>query len=182
MNNRLLCKTAFLLLLLITTSCIFRPYQQVDYYDIVTKPAEEASTQPNVDFPLVTVQGPFRTKMVFRITKHKIMFDEFNRWSQTPDSLLKRYMEQSFPKNPKNEKKPFKVTVKILNIEGDRFNKKTVFSAEYTIKTPNGIIKEYSFSKDQKSENLTPEVLADNTAAAFSELATSIRKNILNLK
>jgi hypothetical protein len=116
--------------------------------------------------------------MVFRIARHKVIFDEFNRWSQTPDSLLRRFLEQCFPKNPENSKKPYKVTVDILNIEGDRFNKRTVFTADYTIKAPDGTVREYSFSKEQKAENLTPEVFADNIASAFSELSESIRKNI----
>jgi len=178
MKKRLFCTLSFLILLLTTTSCIFRPYQQVNYYDIASLSPDGNPQAPNVEFPLVTVQGPFRTKMVFRIAKHKVIFDEFNRWSQAPDSLLRRFLEQCFPKNPENSKKPYKVTVDILNIEGDRFNKRTVFTADYTIKAPDGTVREYSFSKEQKAENLTPEVFADNIASAFSELSESIRKNI----
>jgi len=70
------------------------PYQPVAYYDI----RPEAPEQKPGSAPLaLTLQvrrfdmlGPYRTRMVYRKSEHRLVQDEYNRWIQPPEQLIER--------------------------------------------------------------------------------------------
>jgi len=179
-SHYLIINISFFIIFL-QASCIFRAYKEINYFDITASNMKLAEYSPYIDITTVATQGPFRTKMVIRTGKHKVIFDEYNRWAQTPDAMLKRYLKQRFLQHP-SDGSPYKISIKILNFEADRFNHCTIFTVQYSIKPPSGKASEFSFSKATKSTDITAEVFSENMSNAFQELAEDIKKKVSESK
>jgi uncharacterized lipoprotein YmbA len=165
----------------ISTSCIFRPYSAVQYYDI-TLPTAENDNLPEIKIPIVLTKGPYRTKMVYRNNKRELYFDDKHRWSQTPENLLKKYLELTFLKNDMSENKPYKLNIEILLFEINQDNKETIFAAKYTIITPSGIEKNYSIKLKKDMPAINASVFAENISEIFKDFSNTIKENIKQIK
>lgn len=66
-------------------------YTPVNYYDI-GRPQRHKTPPVAIKMGTVKCEGPENSRMAFRTSPTCVKFDEFNRWSQTPDRLVKRYL------------------------------------------------------------------------------------------
>ena len=170
-----------LVLITITTSCIFRPPYTVKYYDI-DLPKSNNNNTIDVTFPIVTTKGPYRTKMVCRKNKRDLYFDDINRWSQPPENLLKKYLELSFLKNTMSNTKPYKVYIEILLCELNQDTKEVIFAAKYKIKSPTGKEEQYAIRVQKKKQEINADVFADSMSEIFKEFAEKIKLQIKKMK
>ena len=166
-----------LTLVTITTSCIFRPPSTIKYYDI-NLPKPDNGNTIDVTFPIITTKGPYRTKMVWRKNKRDLYFDDMNRWTQSPDNLLKKYLELSFLKNTMSKSKPYKVYIEILLCEFNQDTKEVIFVAKYKIKSPNGKEQQYAIRLQRKNKEINADVFADSMSEIFKEFADKIKLQI----
>lgn len=115
--------TAMALLLSLTMGCSLLPegsQPPIHFFDIGFP---EANPPLGVE---VTVKrfrknGPFGEQMVFRDSSNTLRIDEFNRWSDSPDELLLRYLTLAFGEetDPAIKAAPLVLTGTLLRFDAD---------------------------------------------------------------
>jgi len=121
-------KNKFLLLLPILTILVgcgilsSEPYIKTFYFDIGTPNSQIKTNKYVIDDISFSTSTMYLEKIVFRVGENTILFDDFNRWSMPPNSLLKRYFiialqnrNTSLNKNIKH----YNLQGEILQIEAD---------------------------------------------------------------
>ena len=114
-------------LLLAATGCgIFsffdtEPYRPVSYFDIGS-PKNLSPTGLKVQIMPFVAEGPYDTPMVFKTGAYCVQFDQYNRWSQFPNNMLRRYFEL-YLNDPSTEADfsavpKYSLSATIVNFEG----------------------------------------------------------------
>lgn len=68
------------------------PYHPVSYFDIGA-PKNLSPTGLKVQIQPFVSEGPYDPPMVFKSGPYSVQFDQYNRWSQFPNNMLRRYFE-----------------------------------------------------------------------------------------
>lgn len=87
------------LLTLINGGCgVFRePYMPTDYFDL-----PQAKARGIVEIIVDTINNATAAKqrMLYRTDQGRVLVDEYNRWIQSPDQMLFRYLSAATPHTP----------------------------------------------------------------------------------
>ena len=169
----------------VMTSCVLSPttFRVVKYHDL-GNPDMINTKGPYVDFSRLTLNGPYKTKMVFRAKNNQLVINEYHKWAQTPDALLGRYLSLAFRGQPESDSvKSYSIKGMILAFEADEETSKAVLMIEYTIVEPyQGKKKSFSktFTADMKEKK--PGYLAAAMAEIAADLAEQLKKDMLEMK
>jgi len=174
-----------LIMVIISSSCIFstNTFRPVRYYDLGG--AEVINNGgPYVRFLKFSVDGPYKTKMLFRTTSNQLRVDDYNKWVQTPSVMLKRYLKLAFRAKPLGSVKPqYSMELSILSFEADELTKHAVFIVEYKIinlRSKNEKIFVKSLSR--KMENMKAEDFVRVMSKISANFAEELKSEILELK
>lgn len=164
-------------------------YKQVNYYDI----GKSSETSPE-NFSL-TVQpffnnSPSSMKFYYRKDNYNVLMDDYNKWTQSPEGMLTRYLNSYFAKEndsvtaDRAAEKDYLLAGTITSFEIDLSKKEICFAAEYDIKktdTNKSIKKDYFIAKIPFTENKA-EVFAAAMSQAEKNFAERIKADLLKLK
>ncbi len=175
--------TIILGLALLVSGCIFtrERFIPVKYYDI-GNPDNTKYASTSLRVGAFTVTGPYRQEMVFRTEKNELVKDQYSRWVQAPDDMLRRYLKIAFPDT--SGKKEYAVTGNILTFEADMNTREAVLVIEYRITSASSVesvLLERTFTSRKKFEGNSPEVLAGAMATAVADFADSMCKELKDL-
>ena len=68
-------------------------YTPVNYYDL-GRPLSHKTPPVRIKIGTVRCEGPENTRMTFRVSRTHVQFDEYNRWDQSPEKMLRRFLMQ----------------------------------------------------------------------------------------
>lgn len=169
----------------ILTSCVLTPNQfhEVKYHDL-GNPLEINQGGPYVEFDKFTINGPYKTKMVFRAGNNELLINEYHRWAQSPESMIGRYLAIAFRSKPPGEDiKKYSVKGEILVFEADEEKSQANLIIEYTIMEPyQGRKKSFSRTFTEDLEKVKPQQLATGMSAIAVKLAEQLKKDMLGMK
>jgi uncharacterized lipoprotein YmbA len=78
------------------TGCIFSvPYKEVGYYDL-NSPEKPLSDGTRVKVNIFKNIETGKFKMVYRDGESRVIVDDYNKWVQTPDLMVSRYLQAAF--------------------------------------------------------------------------------------
>jgi uncharacterized lipoprotein YmbA len=188
MNCRKLFNFKVLLLIVsvsLLNSCILspKPFRSVSYYDIGL-PAAINAKGPFVIFSRFSINGPYRTKMVFRAANNQLIINEYSKWAQNPDVMLSRYMTLAFRAKPKfDNEKPYTVTVSILTFEAEESTGNAVLIVEYSILNAlKGNSKSFTKTFKIKMENMNSYSFSVAMAKNAANFADQLKQDMLSMK
>jgi ABC-type uncharacterized transport system auxiliary subunit len=102
----------------------------VNYYEI-SSPERLQPTINDLEIGKFTVTGPYEKRMVFKSGKNQLQFDEFNRWAQNPEQMLKRFFTILIPQT---EVKPTRIlSAEILEFACDLDSQKALLCVTISI-------------------------------------------------
>lgn len=166
-------------------SCILSPtpFHEVRYHDLGNPDIINANG-PYVDFSKFTTSGPYKTKMVFRSENNELQINEYNRWAQSPESLIGRYLQIAFRANPPNgNMKKYSVNGTVLVFEADKKKQQAVLIIEYTIVEPyQGKKKSFSRTFISDLKKTKPQFLAQGMADIATQLTIQLKEDMLSMK
>jgi ABC-type uncharacterized transport system auxiliary subunit len=114
------------------------PYVPVHYFDL----GYPAPSGPRLKLKVRNVNtiGPYYEKMVFRTSANSMKFDEFNRWSDLPDRMLRRYFILAFEPDAGQNGKPggkvYVLDAEILQFEGNLSEKTAGLTVKIVLSDP----------------------------------------------
>lgn len=161
------------------------PYINTNYYDIGFPDASRGKLTKQVRIKPITVKGPYQNRMVFRMTDTQLAFDEYNRWSPSPTSMLERYLLMAYDMetSEKAPKTAWELTGEILRFEAD-LNKKTVDLDLYvTIRKEksNSVALEKLFRKQVVVDSVTGNSFAAGMRKAVNQILVDLDKELSKL-
>ena len=163
------------LLCLITSGCLFmsEPFKPVSYYDLGKTP-EPAGLETHAIIDGVKTSGPYKSSMVFRLKPNELIINDYKKWAQTPEVLVKSYLTayigQSLRSGSDNATL---VNTNILVFEAYCLAEKpeAVLTVEWTVTPPHDSGKSVRNLKSYRTE------MKDNTPASFAEaMSASVAK------
>ena len=152
--------------LLFLTGCgIFtsEPYIQTYYFDLGTPNIKIEAQKYVIDDVMFTTSTMYLQKMVFRVADNTVLFDEFNRWSMSPDSLLETYFLMAIDNNDQasNPKiKHYSLSGEILQIVADIPNKTVSVNLKISLMDNNKTIWTKTFKQKKPVQNVTGKSFA----------------------
>ena len=175
----------FFLMVIIFSSCVFstNTFHPVRYYDLgVAEVINEGG--PYVHFLKFSVNGPYKTKIVFRTTSNQLRFDDYNKWVQTPSVMLKRYLKLAFRSKPQDKRESqYSVEMSILSFEADELTKHAVLVVEYKIiNLKNENKKIFVKSLSRKMEDMNAEDFVQAMSKISADFADELKSEMLALK
>lgn len=164
-------------------------YKQVNYYDIGKSP------EGSPDSFSLTVQpffnnSPSSMKFYYRKDNYSVLMDDYNKWTQSPEGMLTRYLNSYFAKETDSEtasraaEKEYLLSGTITSFEIDLSKKEVCFAAEYDIKrtdTNKSVRKDYFIIKIPFTENKA-EIFAAAMSQAEKNFAERIKADLLKMK
>lgn len=179
-------KILFLIFVLgFVTSCVLSPtpFREVKYHDL-GNPEAINEQGPFVEFSRWTLNGPYKTKMVFRGANNQLIINEYHKWAQTPDALLGRYLTLAFRGRPESDSvKRYIVKGSILAFEANQEKSQAVLMIEYSIVDPyQGKKKSFSRTLTAEMAEVRPESLAGAMSKIADNLAGQLKKDMLGMK
>lgn len=149
----------------LSSSCLTpRESSPVNTYDLGK--AEQTNIKLNIS--TIDQNGPYKNKMIFRLTPESIHINEFERWTQSPDLVLNNYLKRSFLPGG-----AFTLEGDILSFENDTTTNRAVFTFHYKI-TKKGIdVDEGIFYGEAQCGKAPAEY-----ASAMAKLARDLIKHI----
>ena len=156
-----LFKSILLLNLCLLPSCI-NPgkYSPVNTYDLGN--AKQTGLKLNIGN--IDQNGPYNSRMLFRVTEQKLEINEFERWTQSPDLILNNYLKKAFL--PTNE---LNLEGEIISFENNLVTGRALLTFRYKITKGGRTITEDIFYGQEPSNSD-----ADKFAAAMSKLAGNL--------
>ncbi len=158
------------LLCLITSGCLFmsEPFKPINYYDLGKTP-EPAGLETPARIAGVKMSGPYKSSMVFRLKPNELTMNDYNKWAQTPETLVKSYLTAFMGQSLRSEGDATLLNANILAFEADLLTDKpeAVLTVEWTVAPPQGAGKSMSGGiKSYRTE------MKDKTPACFAEAMT----------
>lgn len=68
------------------------PYHPVCYFDLGAPSETDNLGIPGIQINPVLSEGPYGPQMAFRSGEYQVEFDDYNRWSQEPNKMTRRYL------------------------------------------------------------------------------------------
>lgn len=169
----------------ILSSCMFSPtpFRSVQYHDLGT-PEILNEQGPYVSFSHFQINGPYKNKMVFREKNNQLVIEEYNKWAQTPESMLERYLALAFRAKPKSgNDKTYTVSAEIMVFEAEINTKQVVLIVEYSIIEPfQGRKKLFSRTFTQPMQEMTTEAFAAAMAEIAVQFAALLKTDMESMK
>lgn len=166
-------------------SCVFSPtsFKSVQYHDL-GMPRIINEQGPYVKFDRFLMNGPYKNKMVFRGQNNQLVIDEYNKWAQTPESMLERYMDMAFRGKADSESiKAYSVKVTVMAFEAEINSKKAVLIVEYSIVEPlQGKNKSFSKTYNYPMKEMRPEDFSQAMANISGQFATQLKTDMEGMK
>ena len=161
----LLFKTLSWAVLLLTTGCLAPgEYSPVNTFDLGTVD----NTNIKLNIGSIDQNGPYNSRMMYRVTPQQLEIQEFERWTQSPDLILNNYLKKAFL--PGGD---LILDGEIIAFENDLIDNKAIFNFHYRISKGGINVKEGVFSgKTDSTSN------SEDYAAAMSKLAKDLVKAI----
>lgn len=165
--------------LLISSGCVFttEPYRLVKYHDLGNPDIIDTNGYSVKILPF-DMSGPYKHKMVYRTGKNELSSSEYNRWCQTPETMLTRYLKIAFGDRRKGV--VFTLSGTIFSFEANMTEKKAVLTVEYEItKTDTKEILQtdcLSFRSDLA--DTTPQTFADAMTEVSAKFAEKINNEL----
>lgn len=130
----LFCRVIFMFFLPLT-GCIFfaEEYTPTSYYDIGRLPEKSCSI---AKISVIRTLGPYKTNMVFRKKNNQLFVDNYSKWMQSPEGLLRSYLLAALGGIEDNMNAPLpNLSTDILTFEADCAGDKNyaVLSLKYDI-------------------------------------------------
>jgi ABC-type transport auxiliary lipoprotein component len=167
------------------SSCILspKPFRSVKYHDL-GMPSIINKKGPFVEFLRFAMNGPYKNKMVFRAENNQLVIDEYNKWAQTPETMLGRYMALAFRgKSESDNVKTYSVTATLMAFEADESTENAVLIIEYTIVEPfQGRKKSFSRTFTTKMKAMSPNDFANAMVEIAANLAKQLKIDMLGMK
>jgi hypothetical protein len=159
----------FRCLLLFTTllvvSCLGpRKYTPLTYFDLGT----EEFNGVKLNIGNIHQDGPYKSRMVKRVSSGMIQLSEFQRWTQAPDLMTTHYLKKCF--EPGGE---YTLEGEIITFENDLSKGKALFTFHYKITKGGNTLGTGFFRQEQESG---PE--AEDFANSMSILAKKLTAEI----
>jgi len=184
-KNKFYCFSLQIFICFFITSCILSPtpFRKVKLHDLGT-PALINKQGPYVNFTRFTLNGPYKTKMVFRAKNNELVVNEYHKWGQPPDALIERYLILAFRGKPASAKEQYySVRGRILAFEADEETGKAVLIIEYNVKAPlHGKKKSFCRTLFADMKQNTPDCFAVAMSEIAAKLAIQLKHDILSLK
>ena len=118
------------------TGCIFSvPYKEVGYYDL-NSPAKILPAGATVKVDIFKNIEPGKYKMVYRDGESRVIVDDYNKWVQTPDLMVSRYLQAAFSNDKVTEGQEaseFEISGTVFMFAIDLKSRKTSLGASYKI-------------------------------------------------
>ena len=165
-------RLGILFLLTLSVSCLGpREYTATAYYDLGYADQQEVK----LNIGSILQEGPYRSRMIFRISKSEVQQTEYQRWTQSPDLMLTHYLKTGF--SPGGE---FSLEGEIIAFENDLSRKKAVFIFHYDLSKMSRKVYSGQF-RMEKDSGETAEQFATAMGAMASELSKEIAGKIKSL-
>lgn len=174
------------LLSLITSGCVFttEPYRLVKYHDL-GNPDIIDTTGYSVKILPFDMSGPYKHKMIYRTDKNELSNSEYNRWVQSPEIMLTRYLKIAFGGTPADKRKEpeFTLSGTILSFEADMTEKKAVLTVEYEIIRSDSkkILQTACLSFSSDLSDTTPRTFADAMTKTSQKFAEKLNNELKTL-
>lgn len=157
----------FILFPLILSSCVglgTSKFTPVKYYDLGRPQADKLK----LNISSINLEGATKTRMLKRVKSESVEVDEYNRWTQAPDSLMTHYLKMAFIPGGDVE-----LSGEILAFENDLTTDKAVLVFHYELSNENKLIYKGVFHSQQESSGS-----ADTFAKAMAKAASELRQHI----
>ena len=139
------------------------PYIQTYYFDIGSPNVKIETQKYVIDDVQFTTPSMYLQKMVFRVADNTILFDEFNRWSMSPDSLLESYFLMAIDNNDQSSNpkiKHYTLIGEILQITADIPNKTVSVNLRISLMENNKTIWTRTFKQKKPVQDVTGKSFA----------------------
>ena len=155
------------------------PYIKTYFFDIGSPVAKINASKFKIDNISFSTLSMYRQKMVFRVAQNTVLFDEYNRWSMSPDSLFRRSFVMAVidsAAQSQNEKLPhYSIEGKIMMLEADIPGKSVTLAL---------LIKLYDTNKSKKllwKHLFTQKKPVQKiTGQAFAKAVRELADNVIN--
>lgn len=180
--------TAAVTLLTLSGCTMVNDYHAVKYYDLQS-PESYKLRDMEVQIEGFRNNTPNKQRMLFRTTSGEIVLDDYNKYVQTPDAMLLRYLITAFSNNQNSSKEDlyFNIYGRIFVFEFDVNTLEAICGVEYTI-----AVKEDSTHTEEistrsavyraKAISAEPAVVARAMSRCVSQLADQIHTDLENYK
>ena len=176
----------------ITAGCnIFpaRDTQSVHFYDL-GDPVVKSKLKTHVELSSVDAVFSEKTQMVFRNGANSVLFDEFNRWSDLPSALLRRYFITYLDKAGKSEKTTnrsaatFGLKLEIIRFDCDLKKKTSNIEVRFQLINPTSgkIASQGILSAAAPASSETAVGYAEAMSTALADLARTLTSRINAMK
>lgn len=158
MKKKYILLLPFLLLLAGCGIFSSEPYIQTYYFDIGSPNVKIESQKYVIDDVQFATPSMYLQRMVFRVADNTILFDEFNRWSMAPDSLLEAYFLMAIENNEQSSTpkiKHYTLNGEILQITADIPNKTVSVNLRINLMDNNKIVWTRTFKQKKPVQNVT---------------------------
>ena len=167
------------------TSCVLspKPFRSVTYHDLGT-PGVLNQQGPFVTFSRFAMNGPYKNKMVFRTQTNELAIDEYNKWSQAPETMLGRYMALAFRGKPESDTaKTYSVIATVMSFEADESSDNALLIVEYTIVEPfQGKKRSFSRTFTARMKKMNPEHFSTAMVDIAANFADQLKEDMLRMK
>lgn len=126
----------FLVFCLFLSGCSIidtEPYKKVYYFDIGSPAQRYEIKTRHVGGVSVNASAPYYEKMVFRSSRNRVEFDEYNRWNAMPADILHSYIVMACMRDKNDDDATRILKVEIFRFEFDLTNNKAVCDLSFRI-------------------------------------------------
>ena len=150
---------------LLLGSCLGpREYSPINNYDL----GKARQTGIRLNISTIDQNGPYNSRMIFRVTPEKVDINEYQRWTRSPDLVLNDYFKGSFIPGGN-----YFLEGEIIAFENDLVSNKAVFTFYYKITDNGNSVAEGLFEGIEDSSGNASEY-----AAAMAKLARDLIQEI----
>ncbi len=162
-------------------------YTPVNYYDL-GKPRTHKTPPVKIKIGTVRSEGPENSRMAFRTSPTQIRFDEYNRWGQPPDKLLRRYL-MLYLNDPAlgdvdGDKPMLTIDLRILCFECDLQQNKAVLIIEASVKKPlqgDNLLWSGTYHEEVDLKTKTATAYAEATSEAAHVVCGKLSQKLIDL-
>lgn len=179
MNIKLMPVLTFLGLSILLSGCLFPASQSaINYYDLDT-PQTAPSPEVRIIIEGFENLAGCSDKMRYRIDRNRQVFDEQNKWVQSPEEMLSRYLSASLTGNTSG--KSYRLRGKLEVFEIDLHNETVSMQCSFTIFQDGSDLKlSQTYRKTIELKKKSPQEFAEAFSATAAGLAEEIKKISLN--
>ncbi len=156
------------------------PYQEVKYFGLKT-PAPLPDNGIRINVLMLNNLSATKTKMLYRDSSYCILQDDYNKWIQSPSSIMRQYLQCAFnsenSKTDVGEASCYYLSGSIVNFEINLPQKEVILGMDYRLQAVSNrdIALEYSRTIHEPFNEPTPEAFAAAMSNAADKLSRIIQ-------